>query len=72
LEITGSLERYGRKEMEQMIMSHGGKIVSGVSARLDYLIVGEKPGSKLDKAKKLGSVTILTEAEALTLMGQAT
>lgn len=68
--ITGSLEHYGRKEMEQMIMSHGGKIVSGVSVKLDYLIVGEKPGSKLDKATKLGSVTILNEAEALALMEQ--
>lgn len=59
--ITGTLVNYGRKEMEELIQSHGGKILSSVSKNLDYLIVGEKAGSKLEKAQKLGSVQILDE-----------
>jgi DNA ligase (NAD+) len=68
--ITGSLDHYGRKELEAIIMSNGGKILSGVSKALDYLIVGQKPGSKLAKAEKLGSVRIITEAELLDLLEQ--
>jgi DNA ligase (NAD+) len=66
--ITGTLEHYGRKEMEALIQSHGGKIVSGVTKDLDFLIVGEKPGSKLDKAKKLGTVGIISETELLAML----
>lgn len=66
--ITGSLEHYGRKELEETIMAHGGRILSGVSKSLDYLIVGEKPGSKLDKAMKLGSIQIISEDELLDMM----
>ncbi|MDP2172704.1 MAG: NAD-dependent DNA ligase LigA [Candidatus Cloacimonadaceae bacterium] len=66
--ITGSLESHGRKEMENLIMSHGGKIVSSVSAKLDFLLVGDKPGSKLDKAIKLGSVKILSETDILAML----
>lgn len=69
--ITGSLERYGRKEMEQLIMQHSGKILSGVSSSLDYLVVGDKAGSKLDKARKLGTVQIIDEVEMLKMMGMA-
>ena len=67
--LTGTLEKYSRSEMESLIRSHGGRIVSGVSSALDYLIVGAKPGSKLDKARKLGSVSILDEAGILSLLG---
>jgi len=67
--ITGSLENYGRKEMEAMIVSHGGKILGSVSKQLNYLIVGEKPGSKLAKAQKTEGVRIITEDEALDMMG---
>lgn len=67
--LTGSLANYSRKEMESLIMSHGGKIVSGVSSALDYLITGEKPGSKLDKAGKIPSIQILTEEDILALLG---
>ena len=66
--ITGSLENYGRKEMEAMIVSHGGKILGSVSKQLDYLIVGSKPGSKLAKAQKTEGVKILSEDEALDMM----
>jgi DNA ligase (NAD+) len=67
--ITGTLESYSRKEMEDLLMSHGGKIISSVGSSLDYLIVGNKPGSKLDKATKLGSVKIISEEEAMQMMG---
>lgn len=59
--ITGTMTNLGRKEMEELIQSHGGKILSSVSKNLDYLIVGEKAGSKLEKAQKLGTVQILDE-----------
>ncbi|MCB5272496.1 MAG: hypothetical protein LHW56_11750, partial [Candidatus Cloacimonetes bacterium] len=48
--------------------SHGGKILSGVSKSLDYLILGEKPGSKLTKAEKLGTVKIINEDELLAML----
>lgn len=59
--ITGTLNHYGRKEMEELIQSHGGKILSSVSKQLDYLIVGDKAGSKLTKAQKMGTVKIIDE-----------
>ncbi len=59
--ITGSLS-IPRKEIEISIKSAGGKIVSSVSKKLDYLISGESSGSKLDKAVNLG-ITILSEEE---------
>lgn len=68
--ITGTLNHYGRKEMEELILSHGGKLLSSVSKNLDYLIVGEKAGSKLTKAEKLGSVKIVTEDAFLDMLEQ--
>lgn len=59
--FTGSLSK-PRGEMEKEAESHGYKVASGVSKKLDYLIVGEKPGSKLTKAQSLG-LTILNEEE---------
>ncbi|MGK0180550.1 MAG: DNA ligase (NAD+), partial [Nitrospinales bacterium] len=64
--ITGTLAESGRKEAEGKIKSLGGKLVSSVSKKLDYLVVGNSPGSKLEKAEKLKakgeSVEILEEA----------
>ncbi len=51
-----------------MAEANGGQILTGVSAKLNYLIVGEDAGSKLEKAKKLGTVTILSEEEFLKLV----
>jgi len=62
LVVTGTLERYSREEIETLIEQHGGRAASSVSKSTDYLVAGEKAGSKLDKAQKLG-VPILTEAE---------
>lgn len=69
--ITGSMVHYGRKDLEALIQSHGGKILSGVSKALDYLVLGEKPGSKLTKAEKLGTVKIISEDELLDMMKSA-
>jgi DNA ligase (NAD+) len=62
--FTGTLPTLKRHEAEEMVKDRGGRILSGVSKNLDYLVAGEKAGSKLDKAKKLG-IHILTEAEFL-------
>ena len=59
--ITGTLTR-PRKEIALQIKAAGGKVVSAVSGKLDYLVAGENAGSKLEKATRLG-VTILNETE---------
>lgn len=66
--FTGTLPTLKRKEAEEMAEAKGGKILSGVSTKLDYLIAGEKAGSKLEKAKKLGSVHIISEEEFMELV----
>lgn len=58
--ITGSLPR-PRKEVEDMIEANGGHASSAVSASTSYLVVGEEPGSKLQRAKTLGVITISLE-----------
>ena len=65
--ITGTLSK-PRLQIEAMIKNSGGRIVSGISSNTSYLVVGEKPGSKLEKAKKLG-VKIITERELLEMIG---
>jgi DNA ligase (NAD+) len=62
LVVTGTLQKYKREEIEELITRHGGHAASSVSKNTDYLVAGEKAGSKLDKAKQLG-IKILTEAE---------
>jgi DNA ligase (NAD+) len=66
--VTGSLNRYSRKEIEEIIRSHGGKILSGVSKALDFLVVGEKPGSKLSKAEKIPEIRIISEDELIAML----
>lgn len=68
--FTGTLAALKRSEAEAMVEQRGGSIVSGVSSKLHYLVVGADAGSKLEKAKKLGTVSILTEAEFLQLVEQ--
>lgn len=60
--VTGTLTKYGREEIETIIRNLGGKASGSVSKNTDYLIAGEKAGSKLEKAKSLG-VAVLTEDE---------
>lgn len=66
---TGTFASMSREELENRIEANGGKLVSGVSAKLNFLIVGEKPGaSKLDKANKL-NVKMISEEEFLEMLG---
>ncbi len=66
--FTGTLSRFKRSEAEAMVEEKGGALLGSVSSKLNYLVVGEDAGSKLEKAKKLGTVAILTEEEFLTLI----
>ena len=62
LVVTGTLQKYGRDEIEELIARHGGHAASSVSKKTDYLVAGEKAGSKLAKAQELG-VPVITEEE---------
>jgi DNA ligase (NAD+) len=68
--FTGTLTRLKRSDAEQKVEDNGGKLLSGVSSKLNYLVVGEDAGSKLEKAKKIGSIRILSEEEFLNLIEQ--
>lgn len=65
--FTGTLQQMTRDEAKEKVLNKGGNIVSSVSKNLDYLVVGEKAGSKLKKAQALGVATI-TEDEFLSLV----
>lgn len=65
--FTGELASIGRSEAEEKVRSLGGKITSSISAKTSYVIVGANPGSKHDKAIKLG-VKILNEKEFLEMI----
>jgi DNA ligase (NAD+) len=66
--FTGTLTQLKRTEAEAMVEARGGHILSGVSSKLNYLVVGEDAGSKLEKAKKIASIKIITEAEFVELV----
>jgi len=59
--ITGTFPGYARKEAQVLIEERGGKVSSGVSKKTDYVLYGEEPGSKLEKANQLGISTIEVE-----------
>jgi DNA ligase (NAD+) len=65
--FTGTLTQLKRDEAKKMVVDAGGKAVGSVSAKLSYLVAGEKAGSKLKKAQDLG-IAILTEEEFITLV----
>lgn len=67
--LTGALENFSREEAIRVIESLGGKVTSSLSSKTDYLLVGESPGSKLSKAKELGT-SILSEEEFLSLINK--
>ncbi len=71
LVVTGTLQNRTRDEMHALIGRHGGKTSSSVSSKTDYLVAGEKPGSKLTKAEKLG-VPVLTEQQLEQMLGIGT
>ncbi len=68
--FTGTLPTLKRSQAEAMAEEQGGHILGGVSAKLNYLVVGEDAGSKLEKAKKINSVKIISEDEFLQLIGK--
>ena len=65
--LTGSLENMSREEAKKLIRDAGGNISSSVSKKTDYVIVGKDPGSKYEKAQKLG-VEIIAEAKLATMI----
>jgi DNA ligase (NAD+) len=60
--VTGTLTRYTRDEIQELIVLHGGRASSSISKSTNFLVAGEKAGSKLEKAQQLG-VTVLSEQE---------
>jgi DNA ligase (NAD+) len=68
--LTGALDSLTRDEAERRIVAAGGRVGSGVSKQTDYVVAGADPGSKLAKAKKLGTA-VLDEAAFLALIGRA-
>lgn len=66
--FTGSLQQFTRDRAKQLVEENGGKLLSGVSANLNYLVVGEDAGSKLAKAQKIETIKVLTESEFLAMI----
>ncbi len=67
--FTGGLEKLSRSEAKKLVKENGGEIATSVSAKLTHIVVGEKPGSKLEQARKLGKA-IINEKEFLELLDQ--
>ena len=65
--VTGSLEKFTRDGVSEEITQRGGKAASSVSKKTDYVVVGDSPGSKAQKAEELG-VRIINEAQFVTLL----
>ena len=68
--FTGKLSLFTREAAEEMVEKHGGKNISAVSKNLNYLIVGEKAGSKLKKAQEIGTIEILDEQQFLDMISK--
>jgi DNA ligase (NAD+) len=66
--FTGTLNQMKRSDAEALVEQHGGKILSGVSSKLNYLVVGEDAGSKQEKAKKITSIKIISEEEFIKML----
>lgn len=65
--LTGTLNSFSRDQAAALIKERGGKVTDSVSKNTDYILVGTSPGSKLDKAKKLG-VSLMEEAEFMKMV----
>ena len=68
--VTGTLENFTRSQIERTIKDNGAKISSSVSAKTDFVLAGNNPGSKLQKARQLG-VGIINENQFLKMIGRA-
>jgi DNA ligase (NAD+) len=67
--FTGSLIKFSRNKASDIIKNNGGVVTSSITKNTDFLVVGENPGSKLDKAKKL-NIRTLDEEEFLNLINE--
>src|SRR5581483_9676791 len=67
--LTGRLARFSRDEAKQMIEQRGGRVTGSVTKKTDYVVAGEDPGSKLDRAGELG-VNVLDEQALVELLGE--
>jgi DNA ligase (NAD+) len=67
--FTGTLKCCSREKAKEIVESLGGNVLDTVSKKVHYLVVGQEPGSKLQKAQKLGTVKIINEEEFLKLIG---
>jgi DNA ligase (NAD+) len=67
--LTGTLTQMGRNEAKAELQALGAKVSGSISVKTDFLVAGEKAGSKLTKAQDLG-VDILTEDELVTLLAK--
>jgi DNA ligase (NAD+) len=68
--VTGTLAKFDRKQIEELIVSLGGKSSGSVSKKTSFVVAGESAGSKLEKAKELG-VEVIDEAEFVKRIGQS-
>jgi DNA ligase (NAD+) len=67
--VTGTLAKHSRDEIESLIQQLGGRAASSVSKKTDFVVAGDKAGSKLDKARQLG-VPVIDEAEFERMIGK--
>lgn len=67
--LTGSLHGLTRGKAKELIIRQGGRVASGISKKVDYVVIGDNPGSKVDKAKRLG-VKIIDEETFLKITNQ--
>ena len=65
---SGTMAKLKRSDAEEMVEKNGGKLVTGVSSKLNYLVVGEDAGSKLEKAKKISTIKIINEDQFLKMV----
>ncbi len=66
--FTGTLNKLKRSDAEEMVEQKGGKLLGSVSSKLNYLVVGEDAGSKLEKAKKINTIKIISEDEFVEMV----
>ncbi len=66
--FTGTLSQLKRSNAETIVEENGGKIVGGVSSKLNYLVVGDEAGSKLEKAKKIQTIKIISEEDFIKML----
>lgn len=66
--FTGTLTKYSRPEAKNLAEAAGANVASSLSSKVNYLVVGDDPGSKVDKAKKLGTIQIISELEFEALL----